>query len=166
MNKQNVVFVLLLCVTQSLFAQDVLTLQKGEKPGLGKITELSWLAGYYTGTGFGGNCDELWSPVLDNSMHGIFRYASNDSVQFSEYMIMEASEGTLNLKLKHFGRDLSPWEEKDIWTTFELIKIEGTIAYFNGITYAKNNDVLTIKLLLHDGEKSWVEEFVFKETSY
>ncbi|MBK9456097.1 MAG: hypothetical protein IPO24_11160 [Bacteroidetes bacterium] len=64
MNKQNVVFVLLLCVTQSLFAQNVLTLQKGEKPGLGKITELSWLAGYYTGTGFGGNCDELWSPVF------------------------------------------------------------------------------------------------------
>jgi hypothetical protein len=70
---------------------------------------------------------------------------------------------SLSIKLKHFNRDLSPWEEKDKWVEFKLIKIEGQTAWFSGLTYHREGDILIIKLSLKSKEKSWVEEFRFEK---
>lgn len=67
------------------------------------------------------------------------------------------------IKLKHFSRDLSPWEEKEEWTTFKLVKIEGQTAYFNGLTYHRKNKKLIIKLLLHSEGEEHIETFTFKK---
>ena len=59
---------------------------------------------------------------------------------------------------------LSLFAFKNTILNSELIKIEGTTAYFNGLTYSRKENELTIKLNLHSGDKKWVEEFTFKKT--
>jgi len=146
-------------------AQEVLNLEEGQMPGIGKLEQMDWLTGYWKGTGLGGDCDEIWMPATDNSMAGVFRFTNGGTIQFTEYMFIEQLGESLSIKLKHFNRDLSPWEEKDKWVEFKLVKIEGQTAYFNGLTYHRNKDELTISLTLKSKDKSWVEEFKFEKVA-
>ncbi|MEX1192691.1 MAG: DUF6265 family protein [Brumimicrobium sp.] len=143
-------------------AQEVLKLDKDDTlKRKGSITQLEWLEGYWEGEGFGGQCDEIWMPAIDNSMLGIFRFSMDDTLNFSEFIVIEEIDSSLTVKLKHFSRDLTPWEEKDEWTKFKLIKIEDQTAWFNGLTYHRSGNKLIIKLAFKTGEKSTIEEFVF-----
>lgn len=163
--KTKLTFLLsILIISTAAFSQEVLTLDSTTIKQKHQLSELAWLTELWTGEGLGGTCDEVWMPQMDNAMQGIFRYSKDGKVVFTEYMIIEQLDSNISLKLKHFSKDLTPWEEKDKWITFELIKIEGTTAYFNGLTYSRKEDELTIKLNLHSGDKKWVEEFTFKKT--
>lgn len=142
-------------------AQDVFKLDPEAMPGPGRLSQLEWLAGYWKGTGFGGVCDEIWMPAADNSMAGIFRFTKDATIQFTEYIVIEEIEESLILKLKHFSRDLSPWEEKDKWLEFKLVRLEDHTAWFHGLTYQRIGDELIIKLELHSKGRTWVEEFRF-----
>lgn len=159
------IFIFIITFINSLQAQDVLELKDGITPQKTDISKLSWLVGNWKGKGLGGDCDELWMPAVDNSMQGIFRFYENSKLQFTEYMnVIQESDSTLSVKLKHFNADLSPWEEKDKWTTFKLIKTEGKTAYFSGMTYQRIKNKLVIKLRMHNKEKVWIEEFEFYKT--
>ena len=158
-------FIVMLVIISSTQAQEILQLKDGVTQQKTKLSQLSWLAGNWKGTGLGGNCDELWMPAGDSSMQGIFRFYEKGKLQFTEYMnVIQESDGTLAVKLKHFSADLSPWEEKDKWTIFKLIKVENQTAYFNGMTYQRKKNKLVVKLSMHSKEKEWIEEFVFYKT--
>jgi hypothetical protein len=152
---------IILCLLniESALSQNVLKLEANESPGKGTLSELSWLTGYWKGTGLGGDCDEVWLPKEDNSMAGIFRYSREGVIVFSEYMVIEQIGETLSLKLKHFSRDLSPWEEKDEWIEFRLIKIEDDAAWFDGLTYRRTDHQLLIWIAISTGEEERIEEF-------
>lgn len=145
-----------------LLAQAVMRLEPGQAPGSATLADVAWLAGHWVGTGLGGDCDETWLPATDNAMPGIFRYHRGDTLVFSEYMMIEALDGSLTAKLKHFNRDLSPWEEKDRWTTFRLVNIDGQTAYFNGLTYHREGDTLLVRLAMRTANGSTIEEFRFQ----
>ena len=147
-----------------LQAQEILKLDKSEPAHVGEVAELDWISGYWKGTGLGGEVDELWLPQMDNSMIGVFRYAREGKIIFSEYMHIIEEEGLLYLKIKHFGRDLSGWEEKEEWTTFNFIKSEGQTAYFNGLTFHRKNDQLTIKLLINSSGTTHEESFIYQKS--
>lgn len=150
---------LLLTVFLNASAQEVLMLGEGERPATADIGQFGWLTGHWQGTGLGGVCDEAWLPPADNAMQGVFRLLNDGSTSLTEYMsIIETDTATL-LRLKHFGRDLTPWEEKDRWVTFPLVKVEGQTAWFSGLTYHLEGDTLTILLRMKSKEKSWTEEF-------
>lgn len=169
LNQSNKYTILLLFLLNSIVhshAQEVLKLEEGQIPGKGTLDQMEWLTGYWKGTGLGGDCDEIWMPPTDNTMVGIFRFSKEGIVQFTEYMIIEQLGESLSIKLKHFNRDLSPWEEKDKWVEFKLVKIEDQSAYFNGLTYYRNGDILTISLSLKSNDKSWVEHFKFEKLNY
>ncbi|MFD2037325.1 DUF6265 family protein [Belliella marina] len=154
----------LLACYGNLQAQDVLKVEKNEPANTGKVEDLHWISGYWKGTGLGGDVDELWLPQMDNSMVGIFRYAMEGELVFSEYMHLIEEKGLLYLKIKHFGRDLVGWEEKEEWTTFKFIKSEGQTAYFSGLTFHRENDQLTIKLLINSKGTTHEESFVYQKT--
>jgi hypothetical protein len=146
-------------------AQDVLRLEPDAPAGRASLSDVAWLAGHWVGTGLGGECDETWLPATDNAMPGIFRYHRNDTLVFSEYMMIEAFDSTLSVKLKHFNRNLSPWEDKDRWLEFRLVKIDGQTAYFNGLTYHRDGDILIVKLAMRTREGSRIETFQFTRTA-
>ncbi|GAB3646799.1 hypothetical protein GCM10028791_07670 [Echinicola sediminis] len=139
----------------TVMAQEVLKLEKDEPAAMGQLEDLSWLVGYWKGTGFGGECDELWLPPQGNSMTGIFRFVEEGKLIFSEYMAIVEEEGRLYLKVKHFNGDFSPWEDKDKWVNFRFIKSEGKTAYFSGLTLHRKKSSLTLKLAMeHNGQTS------------
>ena len=155
------IFILIIFMTSTSQGQEVLTLGEDGTPGSGSLADIAWMKGYWKGTGLGGTCDELWLPGSDSSMHGIFRLEKDGSIQFTEYMVMTESEGTLTLKLKHYSGDLTAWEEKDKWVEFRLVKLEDSTAYFSGLTYKRTGNELYVWLRLKSKEKTWIEEFRF-----
>jgi Domain of unknown function (DUF6265) len=160
------IFILLSFVVNgyAAFSQDILHLPADGKPGKGTLKQIEWLAGYWTGTGLGGDCEELWMPASDNGLHGVFRFSEKGKLQFTEYMVLEEKEGSLRVRIKHFGGGVNPWEEKEKWVDFQLVKIEGQTAWFNGLTYIRKGDVLVVKLAMKSGDKSYVEEFMFRKS--
>lgn len=97
-------------------------------------------------------------------MMGAFRLVSKGSVEFYEFMTLREDEGSLVLTLKHFGGDLTPWEEREGWVTFRLARLTATEASFGGLTYPLvDRDTLRIFVALRDergGTRE--EEFVFR----
>ncbi len=83
--KIKLLWFILLFISSSAFAQ-VKQLEKYQEPGKGKVSELNWLEGFWTGTGFGGECEEVWMPVKDGHMIGTFRFWSEGKLVFSEFM--------------------------------------------------------------------------------
>lgn len=153
---------LILCGLQTIVvAQEVKTLEAGQTPGKATINQVSWLAGHWEGTGFGGNCNEIWLPAADGAMQGIFRFVLNDTLIFTEYMHLIEEDSSLTIKLKHFGKDLEGWEEKSEWTTFKLVSIENQTAYFHGLTYSVTGNKLLIRLTLKEGDQVYTEDFNF-----
>jgi hypothetical protein len=145
--------------TFKVTAQQVRMLADGERAAKVPIASLGWLSGHWQGTGFEGVCDEVWLPPADNAMQGVFRLLNDGKTTLSEYMcILETDTATL-LRLKHFGRDLEPWEDKDKWVTFPLVKAEGQTAWFSGLTYHLEADTLHILLHMKLKKKEWTEEF-------
>lgn len=159
--KQLAVITVFLAATAQLSAQEVRTLAEGQQPGKGTLEQIQWLIGYWVGTGLGGDCVEAWLPAEEDAMQGIFRFAMNDTLIFTEYMHLIEENGSLPIKLKHFGKDLVGWEEKEEWTRFPLIAIEGQTAYFDGITYQVTENKLVIRLNLREGDVLYTEDFNF-----
>lgn len=146
-------------ITLNAKAQQVISLEEGERAAKVPIAELGWLAGHWQGTGFEGLCNEVWLPPADNAMQGVFRLLNDGKTTLTEYMcILETDTATL-LRLKHFGRNLEPWEDKDKWVTFPLVKAEGHTVWFSGLTYQLDADTLNIYLRMKSQDKVWTEEF-------
>jgi len=164
--KKTLLFIFLLYSSSFLVVQEVLKLNEGEQPAKATLSQLNWLVGYWKGEGFNGECDEIWMPQTDNTLQGIFRFSKEGKINFTEYIVIEEKDSTLALKLKHFSKDLSAWEEKEKWITFNLVKIENQTAYFDGLTYHREGDKLTISLKLTSDKKTWIEEFKFTKTSF
>lgn len=151
--------VLLALLPCSLCAQGILKLDKGAQAAKLPVERLAWLSGHWYGEGLGGDCDEFWLPPADNAMQGVFRLLNGGRTTLTEYMcIMETDTATL-LRLKHFGRNLEPWEDRERWVTFPLVKAEGTTAWFSGLTYHLRADTLHILLTMHSNGREWTEEF-------
>ncbi len=155
------IFLLSLLISLSLQAQEFLWLKQGEPPGEGKLEQMNWLTGYWAGPGLDGLCEEIWLPAVDNSMSGMFRYVRNGQIVFTEYMVLLEHDNSLTLKVKHFNRDLSAWEEKDEWIDFRLIRTEGQTAWFNGLILRREENNLTIKLAIKSGEELNIAAFSY-----
>jgi hypothetical protein len=134
-------------------------LEENQPPGKGKVEYLSWLHGYWTGSGLGGDCEEVWLPAKDGHMIGTFRFWNEGKLVFSEFMNLVQEGESISLKLKHFNPDLTGWEEKEEWTTFKLIEIAENTAWFHGITYERKGDELVISLSLTENGETRIEEF-------
>jgi hypothetical protein len=130
------------------------------------IHDFEIITGYWAGNGMGGKCEEAWFPPVDNRMHGVFRYAKENNLIFTEFMsILQDSSGWV-LKMKHFTPDLVGWEEKDRSVEFRFIKRETNTLYFSGLTFVKEDEnTLTIYLAFKQKDNTYSEEvFSFSRT--
>jgi hypothetical protein len=73
------------------------------------LKDVAWLEGKWTGTGLGGQAEDLWSSPASSAMPGIFRLVKEGKIVFYELMTMVEVEGSLELRLKHFHADLKGW---------------------------------------------------------
>ncbi len=93
------------------------------------------LIGHWEGEGFGGICEEIWSPASGNSMVGTFKLINDGKTSFYEIMTLREDSAGFSLKVKHFNPDLTGWEEKNDMTVFPFEGIEKDKIVFGGLIY-------------------------------
>ncbi len=131
------------------------------------IDDFAFLTGYWTGTGLGGEAEEVWLPPVDGRMFGIFKLSGDGELSFTEFMEITQQDGEWVLRLKHFNPDFSGWEEKDAHVTFPLESVSPNQALFRGLTYKVTDGTdleVTVRLNYSDG-RTVVEPLNFKRQS-
>lgn len=113
---------------------------KNSRPADADLSDFAWLQGAWLGEGLGAKCDETWSSPAGGCMLGTFRMVKDDELVFTEFFMLVRSDNGVVLKLKHFGPDLSGWEEKEKSVDFPLIQVKNKTAYFGGLTYQLQDD--------------------------
>jgi len=67
---------------------------------------------------------------------GSYRLIKNDTlIVFYEIVTITQDGQSLTLKLKHFNKDLTGWEEKNEVREFKLVKKEKNKLWFEGMTF-------------------------------
>lgn len=145
--------------------QSLHTLSYDSKLGspMATINDVSWISGYWQGQAWGGKTEEVWSLPSAGSMMGSFKFFHDGTVKFYELIIIKENNGSLVLKLKHFGNELKGWEEKDQTVDFKLVKLGKDIAYFDGYTYEKvSEDEINAYVMIENDGQSEETKFSFK----
>ncbi len=139
-----------------ILAMSQVTLAQQTEPS---ISDFAFLTGYWQGTGFGGQSEEIWMPPVDGRMFGIFKQSENSNLVFTEFMeILKTEEGFI-LRLKHFNPDFSGWEEKSDYITFKLSSVTLNKAVFGGLSYEiVEPHKLQVKLKMRESDGSLVTE--------
>ncbi|NVJ85338.1 MAG: hypothetical protein HWE15_03485 [Algoriphagus sp.] len=163
----KIFFSILIFLSISHFSwSQVRSLTEGQTPGKGKVESLDWLVGYWVGTGFGGECEEVWMPAKDSHMIGTFRFWENGKLVFSEFMNLIQDGESVTIKLKHFSSDLTGWEEKEEWTVFQLIELGEQKVWFNGMTIEREGDQLIYQLNISEGTETKTETLTFSKKAH
>jgi hypothetical protein len=150
-----------LAMPSQLAAQEVRSLGDGtSQPAT--LDDVAWLAGRWGGTGLGGQSHEAWLPPIHGQMAGIFHQSSDSELLFYEILQIVERDGSLVVRLKHFNRDLSGWEDNTAESAIEfpLVAIEGETAYFSGLTYQRVGETgLHIHLRMNSNGETRIETF-------
>lgn len=138
-------WLVVLCTTSVLAAQGpatpkVLRLDKSSPRPRATLQDLRLLVGHWRGAFLGGVGEEVWLPPAGGAMVGVFRLYRQDKVVFYEIMTAVEEEGSVSLRLKHFGPGLEGWEEKDALVRFPLVRFDKDTLWFDGLTYGRGAD--------------------------
>lgn len=125
------------------------------------LEDISWIAGHWKGTAFGGDTEEIWSAPLGNSMMGSFKIVIDNEIQFYELMTISEENGTLMLRILHFDKSLNGWEEQGHPEEFPLVKISPNKVFFDGLTFEKISKKKINIYVIIDDEKQGTEEMNF-----
>lgn len=143
---------------QTRLTENTLRLDEASQPAAASIDDVAWLAGHWRGEGLGASAEEVWLPPLGKRMSAVFRLSRDGSVEFYEIVTLAEEEGTLVLRLKHFGPDLVGWEEKEQVVDFRLVRIDPATAWFDGFTVRRiREDEMHIWVALDRGGESLQE---------
>jgi hypothetical protein len=113
------------------------------------IEDYDWLVGDWIGDGFGGVSEESWAPAVDGTMMGMYRHHKNGEIVFYEFLLLDET----GLRLKHFDPDITSWEEKDDFVTFEMVSFSENMLEMKGLVFEKkSDDEMEIRLKLRNSE--------------
>lgn len=159
-----IVALLIVCSTSALPASEPLTehIRKlgTAKPTPATIEDMKWLAGTWRGKGMGGEVEEIWSEPQGGVMMGMFRFMQDGKLQMLEMMTLSEKDGVISLKVKHFSPDLVAWEEKEKFVEFPWIEKDDKGCYFEGITFAPDQNRLAIYVAMK-GKEGKIDEIRF-----
>ncbi|BBC71383.1 conserved hypothetical protein [Altererythrobacter sp. B11] len=134
--------------------------QEGAERPAAVIADLAWLAGSWEGPGIGGApAQESYSAPFGGTMAGTFvQEDGKGGVMFYEFIQLAEDGGSLVMRLKHFGPDMTGWEEPAEFASFPLIAREGGNWYFDGLTLERQGpDVLRIAVRVREDDGSTSE---------
>lgn len=128
-------------------------LAEGEQHPEATLDDALWMVGSWTGTAFGKRFEEVWNPPSAGSMVGMFKLFDDDGASMYELMVMTVEDGTLNLKIRHFGADFTAWEEKDEDVGLKLVKKEDDALHFGTLSfYRRGDNRIDAYVLFRDGD--------------
>lgn len=140
---------------------DLRSLADGATSPPAAIKDVAFLSGHWIGDGLGACSEELMAPAAGGQIMGMFRQMKPEGgLRFYEFYHIAEHEGSLVLRIKHFNPDLTGWEDKDARVEFPLVAIEGTTAYFDGLTFSRSGSKLNSAVAI---EGQGVAEFVLRK---
>lgn len=152
-------------VAQSQGTEHTLVLDDPSARPAATIDQVAWIAGSWTGSGFGGSVEEVWARPTAGTMVGMYKHRGEDGVSFYELQLIVEEEGSLTWKVKHFGADMTAWEEKDGYASFPLVKLTEDAAYFAGLTLKRlGPDEMQGYVRVRSGETVREEALSYKRT--
>jgi hypothetical protein len=148
-------------VAMAAAAPNILHLPAGGAPPPATIEDVAWIAGAWHGEALGGLAEEIWSAPRAGTMMGMFRLIEGGQLRFYELLAIREEGESLALRLKHFNADLTGWEEKGDPITFPLVKLGDREAYFDGVTFRREGERLTVFVLAGAGQQT-AGELIFE----
>ncbi len=127
------------------------------------INNYTWLAGHWTGDGFGGTSEEVWTMPENGVMMGMYRHHGADGkLVFYEFLTLD-KEG---MRLKHFNPDMTGWETKEKFVSFAFVEATPDKLTFKGLVFERKSDTeMEISLRLNRSGKIETEVFHMKRAS-
>lgn len=151
---------------QSRLTENTLRLDSVSNMPPAGIEDLAWMAGRWTGEGFGGQLEETWNPPMGGAMAATFRLVNEEKPSFYEICLIAPEGNSLIYKVKHFNPDLTAWEEKAEMVRFPLVKLEPGKVWFEGLTLVLEGDVCTQYLAMKQRDGSYREvKLIFRKNS-
>lgn len=123
-------------------------------PPKATIADAAWLAGRWIGEGMGGQVQEGISDPVNGQTVGYFTLSKDGKTAFHELMLIEVHEGSLRVRVKHFGPDFVAWEEKDKALDFPLVAVAPDELTFRALTFrreGKDTLVIVVRFRTADG---------------
>lgn len=129
-------------------------LADGESHPPATLEDVEWMVGSWIGTAFGKRFEETWNPPSAGTMVGMFKLFGDDGVSMYELMVITVEDGTLSLKIRHFGADFTAWEDKDEDVGLKLVKKEDDALHFGTLSfYRRGDDRIEAYVLFEDGDE-------------
>jgi hypothetical protein len=159
---------LFVCFAQSAAAQSQRTehtfqLDDPESRPAATLDDAAWLVGNWSGEAFGASFEAHWNPPTAGSMVGFFKLMDVDEVSFYELLLLVEEEGSLSLKVKHFGPDFTAWEDKADYITFRYIMSDDDAIHFSGISfYRVDDDNMNAYIVFRSGDEIREEKLVYR----
>lgn len=148
---------------QSQRTEHTYQLDDPDNPPQATLADAAMLVGSWTGTAFGGTFEEVWNPPSAGSMIGLFKLMHDGKVTLYEILLLKEEQGTLSLKVKHFGDDFSAWEDKDEYIDFRFVKAEDDAIHFQGISfYRVSDDAMHGYIVMRQGDEIREQQLVYK----
>ncbi len=139
------------------------SLQVSSCPGATQfnVYDYAWLAGNWTGDGFGGTSEEIWSPPsADGTMMGMYRHHNGEGeLVFYEFMVLDKT----GMRIKHFSPGLNGWETKDDFVSFEMIIADENKIELDGLVMERiSSHEMIITVQIQKGDTIEAEVFNMK----
>lgn len=118
-------------------AQNVRERGENQSPVPARVADFAWLAGRWIGEGLGGKVEEVFSPPAGGAILGHFQLWNDAGPRFYELENFVEENGSVVLRVKHFGPTFKAWEDKEDFAAFPLLAVEGQRFYFSGLTFER-----------------------------
>ncbi len=159
-------FTITTCITSSAqmsYTEHTLAAGNNQTSCLCNLDQLSWLVGNWKGVEGATISEEQWTKPIMGNMLGMYRMFNEGKPVFYEIMLLIQDSTGVKMQLKHFWHPLKGWEEKNATgVIFNLLKIEGTSAYFDGITYELRGENDLVVYLAQTEAHGKVHEEIFR----
>ena len=106
------------------------------------VEDLAFLSGHWTGGEGDSLTEEMWSPVANGSLMGMYRQMGAGKTGFFEFLSIEQEKNGPVLRLKHFKPGLIGLEEKDQSVTLDLVSLDRE----NGAVFVSRDHAKPMKL--------------------
>ncbi len=143
---------------QSTHTENTFKLDESSSRPKASIEQVDWLVGDWVGTAFGNRFEEVWNPASAGTMVGFFKLYNDQGVVFYELLVLEEEEGSLSLKVKHFGANFHAWESKEDFVNFKLVKIEPDAIHFSGLSFYRDGPDKINGYIVMKGKEGAVRE--------
>ena len=135
-----------------------------------RLARLAWMKGEWVRQQGDDQLEEIWSAPAGDSLMGMFRWSKQGKLWMLELMAITVEGEDVVVRLKHFDRQITGWEEKEAPPAYKLVRQkEGEAVFENAaqtnprrfIFQGNGTDRYVVRLESVKGEETSAMEFVF-----